>query len=50
MPEAQGNSLDRVARSICPIDLTGAVFKGKVVLQAMRAEPSMVLRPSNGFT
>jgi len=37
-------------RSICPFDLTGALFKGKVILQPMRAEPSMVLRPSNGFT
>jgi hypothetical protein len=30
-------------RSICPFDLTGALFKGKVILQPMRAEPSMVL-------
>jgi hypothetical protein len=42
--------LDRVVRSICPFDLTGALFKGKVILQPMRGEPSMVLRPSNGFT
>jgi hypothetical protein len=42
--------LDRVVRSRCSSDLTGALVKGKVILQPMRPEPSMVLRPSNGFT